>query len=51
MYFFCIVWNFHDKVLDDRQRTNNTLEAWYLAFENKAGNHPTVNKLVEQFRL
>ncbi|RNA41413.1 hypothetical protein BpHYR1_033853 [Brachionus plicatilis] len=49
--FPILSWNCHDKVLDGRQRTNNTLEAWRLAFENDVGKHSTVNKLVEQFRL
>ncbi|RMZ95897.1 hypothetical protein BpHYR1_018287 [Brachionus plicatilis] len=46
--FPILSWNCHDKVLDGRQRTNNTLEAWHLAFENDVGKHPTIKNIVDR---
>ncbi|RNA29412.1 hypothetical protein BpHYR1_013249 [Brachionus plicatilis] len=36
------------KLLNGRQRTNNTLEAWHLAFENDVGKHPTIKNIVDR---
>jgi hypothetical protein len=45
------VWNVYDRVVDDLPRTNNSLESWHKVFELSCKKHPTVNKIVEQFRL
>ena len=45
------MWNCNKRVLSDEGRTNNSLESWHKVFANDAGDHPTVNKLVEQFRV
>ena len=45
------LWNCYSRVLNDRERTNNTIESWHKQFENDCGKHPIVNKLVEQMRV
>ncbi len=43
-------WNCYQRVLNDEQRTNNSLESWHQQFEQAFGKHPTLHKLIEQFR-
>ena len=45
------VWNCYLRVLNDEARTNNSLESWHNVFATDVGDHPTVNKAIEQFRL
>ena len=45
------VWNVYKRVVEDLPRTNNSLEAWHKVFEMSCNKHPTVNKIVQQFRL
>ena len=43
------MWNCYQRVLNDEQRTNNSLESWHQQFEQACGKHPTLHKLIEQF--
>ena len=45
------IWNCYSRILNDEETTNNSLEAWHQQFEFDVGKHPTINKLIEQFRL
>ena len=45
------IWNVFQRVNDELPRTNNSLEAWHKVFELGCKKHPTVNKIIEQFRL
>ena len=38
-------------MVDDLPRTNNSLESWHKVFELTCKKHPTVNKLIEHFRI
>jgi hypothetical protein len=44
------MWNCYQRVLNDEQRTNNILESWHQQFQQACGYHPTLHKLIEQFR-
>ena len=45
------LWNVRDRVIENLPRTNNSVEAWHRAFQQTIdGDHPSVYKLVEQFR-
>ncbi len=44
-------WNIVQRVLVDKDRTNNSQESWPKCFASDAKVHPTFNKLVNQFRL
>ena len=49
--FFPIpLWNVYNRVIAGLPRTNNSVEAWHKAFELGIQKHPTVNKLINQFR-
>ena len=45
------LWNCYQRVLNDEDRVNNSIESWHKQFESDAGKHPTVNKALEQFRI
>ena len=45
------IWNCYQRVLNDEETTNNSLEAWHQQFELDCGKHKTLNKLIEQLRL
>ena len=45
------IWNVYKRVNEDLPRTNNSLEAWHKVFELGCKKHPSVNKIIEQFRL
>jgi hypothetical protein len=38
-------------VVEDLPRTNNSLESWHKVFELTCKKHPSVNKLIEHFRI
>jgi hypothetical protein len=38
------LWSVHDRVVKDLPRTNNSVEAWYKAFEMCCGAKPGVYK-------
>ena len=45
------LWNVRDRVIENLPRTNNSVEAWHRSFQQTIdGEHPSVYKLVEQFR-
>jgi hypothetical protein len=44
-------WNCYARTINGEQKTNNSIEAWHQQFEFSAGKHPTLNKLIEQFRV
>ena len=44
-------WSVYARIIKGEPRTNNNLEAWHKQFEVDARIHPTVNKLIQQFRL
>ena len=46
-----VLWNVHDRVVDDLPRTNNSLEGWHRAFDQRLRiTHPTICRLVIQLR-
>lgn len=45
------LWNMYDRVNGDLPRTNNSVEAWHLSFQQTVDcHHPSVYKLVEHLR-
>ena len=45
------LWNVHDRVQDDLPRTNNSIEGWHRAFDQRVGiTHPTIRRLVNKIR-
>ena len=45
------MWNCYNRVLEDLDTTNNSLESWHKVFEMDCKKHPTIHKLVQHFRL
>ncbi|KAL3877823.1 hypothetical protein ACJMK2_035467 [Sinanodonta woodiana] len=46
------IWNLNDPIDDNLQRTNNSMEAWHRAFQQRIDcNHPSVFKLINRFRF
>ena len=45
------IWNVFRRLVDDLPRTNNSLESWHKVFELSCKKHPTVHKIIEQFKL
>ncbi len=45
------LWNVNKRLHNDLPRTNNNIESWHKAFELDCKKHPTINKIIEQFRL
>jgi hypothetical protein len=41
-------WNVVSRILNDKAKTNNSLESWHKAFACDAYVHPTVTKLVKK---
>ena len=44
-------WSVYARIIKGEPRTINNLEALHNHFEEDARIHPTVNKLIQQFRL
>jgi hypothetical protein len=44
-------WNVYLRVVQKKARTNNSQESWHRVFAEDAHAHPTMNKLIEHFRL
>jgi hypothetical protein len=44
-------WSVYARNIKGEPLTNNNLEAWHKQFEEDARIHPTVNTLIQQFRL
>ena len=41
-------WNVYDRVIQNLPRSNNSVEGWHRAFNNRVSiNHPTVTKLAK----
>ncbi len=36
---------------NDESKTNNSIEAWHLAFARNVEDHPTLNKLIQRLRI
>ena len=45
------LWNLHDRVKLDLQRTNNNVESWHSRIKTDARHNLTVNKVIEFFKL
>lgn len=44
-------WNVYQRVLDDRARTNNSIEGWHRAFDQRVScTHPSLRRLSEKLR-
>ena len=44
-------WKVHQRVLDGHARTNNSLEGWHRAFDQRVGcTHPTLSKLKDKLK-
>ena len=42
-------WNVHQRVLDDRARTNKSIEGWHRAFDQRVGcTHPSLRRLADK---
>ena len=48
--FAIAMWNVYERVKLDLPRTNNHVESWHKQFSNEIHAHPTIPKLIEQFK-
>lgn len=45
-------WNLHERVLNGQARTNNSLEGWHRAFDQRVGcTHPSLRNLMHKIRV
>jgi hypothetical protein len=44
------LWNCYDRIVADKQRTNNNVEAWHKAFSEDIRSHPTVCELLDKIK-
>lgn len=45
------MWNCYARAMADLDTVNNSLESWHKVFEMDCKKHPTINKIIQQFRL
>lgn len=45
------IWNCHERVIKELPRTNNSLEAWHKSFALEVPTHPTIDRLIEKFKI
>ena len=45
------IWNVHERTIKDLPRTNNSLESWHKQFASDIRAHPSVNMIIEKFRI